>query len=363
MTDPFDSAFEDSGQETDQRRIWPRWLFLGLGLALGLVFGLTYTWVLNPVQFYNTDPVDLRPQYKDTWIQLVAAAYRQDGDLDQAMTRLSGLDDPQIGRTVAGITSQAINSGRPATRIRALAALADALGARSAEMMIYLATPAPTLFFSATPLPPTPTGTPPATPSESPSATPTPSRTPTPTITPTVPPTPRPTVTRRPTATSPPPFYVERRQRICQSERESPQIEIVVQTQEGAGISGAEIWVMWTGGVDRFVTGLKPEKGLGYADFEMSPDVIYDVAVGDPSLKVVTGLRPDRCEPGDGDSAIASWRLTVIATEDAVTPTPTPRGTDAQTATRTGTARPSRGNTPTPTATAMPTATRSGLMP
>ncbi len=365
MTDPFDPAFEDLGQETDQRRTWPRWLFLVLGLGLGLALGLTYTWVLNPVQFYNTDPVDLRPQYKETWIQLVAAAYRQDGDLDRAMGRLSGLDDSQIGRTVAGITTQAINSGKPATRIRALAALADALGARTAEMMIYLATPAPTLFFTATPLPPTATGTAPPTPSESPSATPTPPPTPTPTRTPTVTPTARPTVTRRPTATRPPPFYVERRQRICQPEQGSPQIEIVVQTEEGAGISGAEIWVMWTGGVDRFVTGLKPEKGLGYADFEMSPDVIYDVAVGDPSLKVVTGLRPDRCDPGEGESAIASWRLTVIATEDAFTPTPTPRVTPGQTATRTGTARPSTGNTPTATATATPTptATRSGLLP
>ena len=133
----------------------PRWLFLLIGLALGLALGLAYTWQLSPVQFYDTDPVDLHPYYKQRWTLLVAAAYRQDGDLDRTMARLAGLDDPQISQTVAELTAHYIETGKSATRIRALAALSDALGARTDDMLIYLETPEPTLFFTPTATGPT----------------------------------------------------------------------------------------------------------------------------------------------------------------------------------------------------------------
>jgi hypothetical protein len=342
MTDPYDAALDEESFEHTQGHRWPRWIFLVLGLTLGLALGLTYTWVINPVQYYNTDPLDLRQQHKERWILLVAAAYRQDGDLDRALSRLSGLEDPQIGRTVAALTEKSIDTGRPAARIRALTALADALGARTEKMMIYLATPEATLLHTPTPVPPAPTNT--ATPA--PSGTPMVTPTPTATATPTIAPTPRPTTTRRPTATRPPPYYLERRQRICRSGDEKPYIEIVVQTEEGAGIPGIEVWVTWTGSVDRFVTGLKPDRGLGYADFDMEPDTIYAIAVGDPTLSIVSGLQAEPCRLGEADSPLASWRLIVVATSEAFTPTPTATVTPTATATRT--ARPTRPATQTP---------------
>jgi hypothetical protein len=353
MTDPFNPAEEETF-EREERRRWPKWLFLLLGLALGLAAGLMYTWILNPVQFYNTDPVDLHPQHKETWILLVAATYRQDGDLDRAISRLARLEDPNIGQTVANITDQAIRAGRSATRIRALAALADALGARSDQMMIYFATPEPTFFFTATPMPPTPTDTPLPPPTSTPTTTPAPTTTPTATSTPTSIPTPRPTITRRPTATRPPPYYLERRQRICQSDRDAPRIEVIVQTIEGAGIPGIEIWVTWSGGVDRFFTGLKPEMGLGYADFDMKPAAEYAVAVADPTMQVIGGLRIETCLPGEGEATTASWRLTIGANNEAFTPTPTVSPSPTEAATRT--ARPTA--TPTSTRTPRPTPTR-----
>lgn len=346
MTDLYDPAFEGGSLEYGDGRRVPRWLFLLLGLALGLALGLTYTWVVNPVQYYNTDPVDLRQQHKERWILLVAAAYRQDGDLDRALSRLSGLEDPRIGQTVADLTRRDIQGGKPATRIRALAALADALGARTDEMMIYLATPESTALFTPTSPPPTPTA----------GATPTTTPTPTAGATPTVTPTPLPTIALRPTATRSPPYYLERRQRICESGRQKPRIEIIVQTKEGAGIPGSEIWVTWAGGVDRFFTGLKPELGLGYADFEMEPGAVYAVAVGDPTLQIVNRLRAEPCRPGDGDSPLASWHLVIVATSEAFTPTPTATATRAMTVTPTRPTRPAATNTPT--RTRVPTRTR-----
>jgi hypothetical protein len=38
--------------------------------------------------------------------------------------------------------------------------------------------------------------------------------------------------------------------------------------------------VAWEGGSDAFFTGLAPELGLGYADFEMQPGLSYILRVG-----------------------------------------------------------------------------------
>jgi hypothetical protein len=135
---------------------------------------------------------------------------------------------------------------------------------------------------------------------------------------------------------------LDERQRLCQDNRETPRIEIFVQTKEGAGIPGSEIWVTWSGGADRFVTGLKPEVGLGYADFEMGPDKVYAVAVGDPQLPVVSGLRAEPCQQVGSAASLSSWRLVFVATSDLLTPTPTPTLPAVATATATVTPTPTR---------------------
>jgi len=349
MTDFIDVELEEDPFEFREGARWPRWRFLFLGLLFGLAAGLGYSWGLSPVQFYDTDPVDLRPQHKETWVLLVSAAYRQDGDLDRALSRLAGLNDPQIGQTVSRLAERDIQAGKSALRIRALVALADALGARTDVMMIYLATPEPTMLFTPTPRPPTPTSTPFPTPTDTPSPTPIPTATRTATPTPTATRTRQPTATRQPTVTPQPPYFLEQRQRICEPDQETPHIEITVQTKEGAGIPGSEIWVTWSGGADRFTTGLKPEIGLGYADFDMTPGLVYAVAVGDPTLPVVDLLRAEPCFPSQDDSLLASWRLVIVATSEAFTPTPTP--------TRTSIPSPLVTATPSPAATATSTST------
>jgi hypothetical protein len=133
----------------------------------------------------------------------------------------------------------------------------------------------------------------------------------------------------------------------------------VVQTQDGAGIPGSEIWVTWTGGADRFLTGLKPELGLGYADFAMTPGIVYAVAVGEPAPPIVGGLSAETCRRGQDSSSLASWRLVIVATDQAFTPTPTPTITPTAAATRT--ARPT--STATGTAAPSPTPTQARVLP
>jgi hypothetical protein len=91
----------------------------------------------------------------------------------------------------------------------------------------------------------------------------------------------------------------------CTPSDRSPQIRVIVQDLFGQSVPGKEVWITWDGGADRFVTGLKPEIDPGYGDFDMQPDLAYNVGVAKPTSVIVSGLRADSCET-DGRT---SWRL------------------------------------------------------
>jgi hypothetical protein len=108
-----------------------RTAFLNLlfGILLGLGLGLFYTWQVNPVTYTDVSPDTLRADYKADYVVMIARAYSLDADLDLARTRLATLKTANPGQFVAGITAQLIITGAPANDLRALNALATALGA------------------------------------------------------------------------------------------------------------------------------------------------------------------------------------------------------------------------------------------
>jgi hypothetical protein len=72
-----------------------------------------------------------------------------------------------------------------------------------------------------------------------------------------------------------------------------------------------ELIVTWQGGEDHFFTGLKPELGLGYADFTMTPGVEYTLQLG-AGGEPVTDLKPAECQAAGGARYWGSWRLIFI---------------------------------------------------
>jgi len=114
-------------------------LLLGLvGLALGIALGLLVGWVLWPVQYTNTAPAQLRQDYRNDYILMVAAAYQVEGNPDAARERLARLDPEQPTRHLVELTETIIaQDGRP-TDIRMLVRLAEALGATTPAMWPYL---------------------------------------------------------------------------------------------------------------------------------------------------------------------------------------------------------------------------------
>jgi hypothetical protein len=287
-----------------------RWLPLIVGLVIGLVLGLVYTWGINPVELTNTYPALLRTDHRWDWIRLAALSYATDSDLERARTRLDGLEREDIAGAMEALIDEYAAAGRPADTMRRLTALAQALDVHTPAMLVYLHTPTPTT--------PVPTHTP------SPTPTPTHTATPTPTIART--PTPKPTRTPRiptPTPPSVPTFHLVEQEQICKSGQTS-HIEVVVRDERGEGLPGVEVWLMWPGGADRAVTGLKPQGGAGYADFDAEPDVDYALGTSELGMPLVTSLRIEPCPERKGkETMLGSWRIVL---EWRPPPTPEPEG-------------------------------------
>lgn len=255
-----------------------------LGLIAGIAAGLFYAWIVDPVKLTAIDPAGVEARYREVWIVVVAEAYQAGGDWPRAEMRLSALHDPNLGQTVRALFDR-INTPAPNPTARALARLADRLGVRSTEMLIYLSTPEATSTSNA----PTATPTRPAT--SEPSLTPTDSF-------------PSPS----PTATPTPEFSLVSSASVCQEE--TPQIRVTVQTPDGDGIPGVDVWITWDGGADRFVTGLKPELGSGYGDFDMQLKVGYRVGAGiQLALALVNNLRAEPCTTDAGRAGWRSWDI------------------------------------------------------
>jgi len=108
------------------------------GLVVGVALGLLVGWVLWPVRYTNTAPAQLRQDYHDDYVLMVAAAYQVEGDLEAARARLALLDADDPARPVVDLAERLIaGGGRPAD-IGMLVRLADALGAATPSMTPYL---------------------------------------------------------------------------------------------------------------------------------------------------------------------------------------------------------------------------------
>ena len=251
---------------------------------VGVSAGLAYAWLIEPVTYSESSPALAARSYREAWLLMAAEAYTQDGDWERTRIRLDALRDAQLGQTVAALFERYQANG-PNAAARALAQLADRLGAKTAGMLVYLPRP------SATPSPaPEPLATQQVMTLQPPTLTPTPE--PLPTLTPSV---------------TPVPIYrVIERSSECTPAAAMPQIQVFVQDEAGEGLPGKEVWVTWDGGADRFVTGFKPEIDPGYADFEMALDEVYNVALDKPTSVLISDLRAEPCE-GEGHT---SWRLT-----------------------------------------------------
>jgi len=250
-------------------------------LAAGVAGGLTYTWVLAPVEYTDTAPDALHIQDKLVYAALIGDLYVCEQDLEQAESRLAELDLEASGPALTSLIELYLDSGGRPEDARNLAQLARDLGASGGVLLVFGSRPEPTPTVTPSPLQSSPQ-----------------------TLQPDVTPSPFPTLTPVPE------FRLTEQTALCAAAGAAGQITVLVQDATGKGLPGVEVVVSWPAGQDRFYTGLRPERGIGYADFEMSPGVEYGVGLsesaGDTAEGLSAKLRPGICPT---ETLALNWRL------------------------------------------------------
>jgi hypothetical protein len=308
--------------------------YLLTGVILGIGLGLLVSWVLWPTRYRDNAPSSLSEEYKDSYRTLIAASYMASGDIQRARSRLKLLQDPDPAAALITQAQRSMMEGRPDAEVKALSLLGLTLASGNGQ------TPEVTFPPTLTPPPlptsqvtPTPTST--VIPSPVVAWTPTPANTtdsanplatsllptntsPTvqtgtpasPTQTPT-PPLPTftiaPTLTPTPTLTPGQPFHLAQKQIVCNPDLLQPLIQVQVHNATGDPVAGVEGFVLWDGGSDRFITGLKPEMGQGYADFIMVSGVVYTIQL--VNGETVRDLAVNQCTNASGSQYPGGWLL------------------------------------------------------
>ncbi len=283
-----------------------RGLFFGgtlVGVLIGLAIGLTVAWTVWPISYTEADPADLRLDLKDDYLRMIAATYSLDGDTARALQRLGSL---QLLQPAASVAELIRRESKPLYQ-QALIHLALGLNQPAVALARPTYTPRPTRVWMSR------RGTPTASARVTPTPMPTQqsassgldslASTPEPLSIP-------PTSAPNPNA---PRFQLEAKTPIhCQFAGEQSRIEVMVQDASGKPLPGVAIEVHWNAGGEVFYTGLKPERGMGYADTNLAPGTYNARLTENARSEVVENLKIDNLPDGcTGDSPqVRGWKLT-----------------------------------------------------
>ena len=107
-----------------------------VGLVVGLIIGLPILgWYVFPVKWYDTDPWDLRQEYKEAYISMLADSYTLNTNVALARQRVAGWAPEDLAQVIAQLKAKASDDAQ----IQRLDNLAAVLGVRR-----LVAAPTPT---------------------------------------------------------------------------------------------------------------------------------------------------------------------------------------------------------------------------
>ncbi len=257
---------------SEDRGAW----YLLTGILIGAVLGIIYTRYFQPVTYVDTSPAALRQDFKDQYRSLIAAAYLANGDLVRANARLALLQDPDTFRALTEQAQQTLARDGSSTEARSLGLLAIALGqaapgpGQAITQVLHL----PTLT-AALSTPGNLNNTDPENSALTAATQDIQGGTASP-----VSPVPTPIGVPE-TPLSAESFVMISKSEVCDQPLSAPLIQVEVSDRSGNPAPGVLVIVTWAGGEERFYTGLKPEKGLGYADFTLNPEFVYSLRLNE----------------------------------------------------------------------------------
>jgi len=253
---------EDDYLERDEGPRQPPW-FLLTGVIVGLLIGLLISMLVIPVKYKDTAPVALSAADKANFRLLIAQAYRANPDASRAVSRIGLLQDSAAVDSLAAQAQQVLSAGEEQAA-RDLASLAAAI---STYNVVNVEPPEST-----------------------PSGSGTPAAAQTPSIT-----------------SAPGPFLIVDRQPVCDA-ASSGLLQIELRDRDGYPAPGVQINVTWNGGVDTFFTGLKPAISTGYADFQMTPGVSYNLQAGEGG-ETLNAISAPECTDANGNIFAGGLKL------------------------------------------------------
>jgi hypothetical protein len=273
-----------------------------LALLAGLGLGLVYSWMISPLRVVDAKPTALRTDFKDAYRSAIAAAYAATGNIIRAQARLTLLEDANSVEALNAQAQRMLASSDSFQQADQLAALALALNDNSSS--VPTAIPETKIVDD---IQVTSTATNPPPPPDIPIL-----------LTETQPPvdvtqpvtiasTPRPTQTAIPTLGAP--FTLTGEETICDANLPDGLLQVLVLNKSRRQLAGIKILITWDGGEEQFFTGLKPEMGNGYADYLMTPNILYTVQLGVGS-DVAAELTPSTCQTSSGESFFGGVKLT-----------------------------------------------------
>jgi hypothetical protein len=106
-------------------------------------------------------------------------------------------------------------------------------------------------------------------------------------------------------------FDIREQQRICESANEAPTLRLFLLDAEGTAQSGWRMVLSSDSGEEESFTGLRPELGAGYAQFDLFPNEIYALEIQD--IATLEGIAAPDCLDEDGESYWGSWLFTLRA--------------------------------------------------
>ena len=112
-------------------------VFLLLGLAVGIGLGLYLGWVTWPTQYTEDNPSILQQSYQQDFLLMTAVSYSDDGNLGAATQRVDSLGEN--GRSLLlNTTIDLILTNPTSSNIPPLARLANDLGENNPTLLPYL---------------------------------------------------------------------------------------------------------------------------------------------------------------------------------------------------------------------------------
>jgi hypothetical protein len=278
------------------------WSALLIGVILGAAGGVFFAWNIAPTREFDTEPWQLTRSDQANYLVAILVSHRNHSDLARTIQRLDQLrpsvDPIQYVADVACDLAKTgyVSSNSGLNAVRAMMAFYQGQGRQGcADSLIPLVNEA--VVTEEILIAPTPTLQPP------------PSKTPTLQVTSQQTPTERALIvpTERPQST----FRLAYTEPFCDAEFGGV-IEVLVRNNNGNAMPGQPVRVRWDEGESTFFTGLKPERGLDYADFEMEANKGYIVDMPGLSDPSTTPLVADLCTDAQGVETIQSYRVVFV---------------------------------------------------